>query len=155
MPQCAGYEAGRQGVSGDGSPPSLGPATSNATFKHQIALHGPKGYYGVVSVAVLGDLNRRDQSARLLGLVQSASLAQCRRRSANVCCTLASVASMCIIFSVAYISLGRQSNRLAIACTKNDLAHYSQFGARNHFTVGGALRFASTVWHVSDHSACC
>ena len=129
------------------------PATSNTTLKHQIALHGHEGYYEVVSVAVSGDLNRRDQSARLL--VQSASLAQCRRRSANVCCTLASVASMCIIFSVAYISLGWQSNRSVIACTKNDLAHYSQFGARNHFAVGGALRFASTVWHVSDHSACC
>ena len=51
-------------MSGDGSAAQSQPATFNATFKHQIALHGHKGYYEVVSMAVSGDLNRRDQSAR-------------------------------------------------------------------------------------------
>ena len=139
LPQCAGREAGRQTVSGDGGAAQSQTATFNTTFKHQIALHGPRGYYEVVSVAVSGDLNRRDQSAR--PLVQSASLAQRSRRSANSCCTLASVASMRITFSVAYISSGRQSNRSVIACTKTTMISriILNFGRAQSFHRRGVL----------------
>jgi hypothetical protein len=34
----------------------------------------------------------------------------------------------------------------------DDLAHHFQFGAQS-FRRWGALPFASTVWHVADHSA--
>jgi hypothetical protein len=61
---------------------------------------------------------------------------------------------MRVTFSAAYKSFGRQANRSVIACTKTTmiLAHHFQFGAQS-FRRWGALRFASTVWHVADHSA--
>jgi hypothetical protein len=45
---------GGVGVSGERMPPR---PTLKATFKHQIALHGHAGYYAVLFMAVLGDLN--------------------------------------------------------------------------------------------------
>jgi hypothetical protein len=61
---------------------------------------------------------------------------------------------MRVTFSAAYKSFGRQANRSVIACTKTTmiLAHHFQFGAQS-FRRWGALPFASTVWHVADHSA--
>ena len=51
---CRPKLPGGVGVSGERMPP--GP-TLKATFKHQIALHGHAGYYAVLFMAVLGDLN--------------------------------------------------------------------------------------------------
>ena len=98
-------------------------------FKHQIALHGHPGYYEVLSVAALGDLNRRP----LVHVARPVSppLGQCllhprkRRLDAHN------------LFGRVYI-LGQAVKQISdrLHQDDNDLAHYSQFGAGNRFTVG-------------------
>ena len=56
LPQLVGSLIQAASGVGDGDAVWSRP-TLYATFKHQIALRGHKGYYEVVSVAVLGDLN--------------------------------------------------------------------------------------------------